>query len=125
MTIPITQIIYYGVAAVIIIVGTVATLIARFAKSETKRKNAEVLAESCTEHLKLLAVIKEAMIDTEDKKNFTAVEKHEYCKAKIIDKCINSDIDYTQFDLDEEIANNMEIANNINSTKRVNENNGG
>ena len=113
------QTIYYIVAAAVLVIGAVAGLVARLAKSEKVKRKAQEVADVAAEHLRLLAVVKECMINTEDKKNFTAVEKHEYCKAMIIDKCINEAIDYTQFDLDEEIANNMEIADNINSTHKV------
>lgn len=112
------QTIYYIIAFVIMIVGFIAALIARHSKDAKTAQKAQEIADFTAEHLRLLQVVKNCMIDTEDKHNFTAVEKHEYCKAKIIDACINQDIDYTQFDLDEEIANNMEIANNINSTKK-------
>lgn len=113
------QTIYYAIAGGLLIVGVIAALIARLATSEKAKRKAKAVAEIVAEHLKLLQVVKECMIDTEDKKNFTAVEKHAYCKAMIIDKCIEKGIDYIQFDLDEEIANNMEIADNINSTHKV------
>ena len=111
--------IYYAIAAAMLVIGVIAALIAKSVKSDKAKRNAKAVAEACAEHLKLLQIVKACMIDTEDKKNFNAVEKQAYCKAMIIDQCIEKGIDYMQFDIDEEIANNMEIANNINSTKKV------
>jgi len=113
------QAIYYIIAAIVSIIGLVAGLVIKIAKSDGAKKRAQTALVIADEAAKILKIVKECMIKTEDKKNFTAVEKHEYCKAMIIDKCLTQGLDYTQVDLDEEIANNMEIADNINSTHKV------
>lgn len=113
------QSIYYIVAAIVSIIGLIAGLIVKIAKSDGAKKRAQTALEIADETLKVLEIVKKCMIDTEQKANFTAVEKHDYCKAMVIDKCLTQEIDYTQVDLDEAIANYMEIADNINSTHKA------
>lgn len=113
------QAIYYIVAAIVSIIGLVAGLIIKIAKSDGAKKRAQTALEIADETMKVLEIVKKCMIDTEDKKNFTAVEKHDYCKAMVIDKCLTQQIDYTQVDLDQAIADYMEIADNINSTHKA------
>ena len=113
------QAIYYIIAAIVSVIGLIAGLVIKIAKSDGAKKRAQTALVIADEAQKILKIVKECMIDTEEKHNFTAVEKHEYCKAMIIDKCLSQGLDYTQVDLDEEIASNMEIADNINSTHKV------
>lgn len=109
------EIIYWIASASVSIICLIASIVARFAKDSKAKKTALEIAEKAENFVLLLNGAKLCMFDTEDKNNFTAEEKHAYCKTLIIDYCLDHNIDYTQYDLDTVIEYFMEVGNKINA----------
>jgi len=110
--------IYWIISAAVSIICLVASLIARFAKDSKAKTNAKEVAERANSFIELLNGAKICMFDTEAKENFTAEEKHAYCKTLIIDYCLTHNIDYTKFDIDNVIEYFMEVGNKINAKEK-------